>query len=242
VDLPETGALDLPVPSAGVPLGPAGRFLRQVATGPHHPARRRPPLAVQPGGGHRAGRVDRDVDGARARPAPLQDRGRRRLHGDRAVVEDDDVVRAVPPQPGNPRAVDGEPGPRTPAQRPAGQFLDRHVDVVQPGEAGQLLADHRLLQPPLLRRVDVLPVAAAAPARAAVGAGPLDARRRGLEHLDGVGAAEAGVPVLGHPDDHPLAGQAVPDEDDPPLVPGHAVPAVRHRPDGHLELRAGPAR
>jgi hypothetical protein len=61
-----------------------------------------------------------------------------------------------------------------------------------------------------------------------------------LEDVDGVRAAVAGVPVLGHPDDDPLPRQAVPHEDDPPLVPCDAVAAVGDRADRDLELAADP--
>ena len=48
----------------------------------------------------------------------------------------------------------------------------------------------------------------------------------------GVPAPEPGsVPRLGQPDVDELAGQRVPDEDDPPVVPGDAVAAVRDRAD-----------
>jgi hypothetical protein len=197
---------------------------------------------VQRRRGDRAPGVDRDVDGTGTRPSTAENGPRGRLDRDGAVVEDDDVVRAVLAQPRGARPVDGEPRTGAPAQRTAGELLHGHLDVGQPGQAGQLLADDGGLEPALLGGVDVLPVAAAAPSRPAVGTGPLHPRRRRLEHLDRVGAAEAGVPVLGHPHAHPLARQRVPDEDHPALVARHAVTAVRDRPDGHLELGAGPAR
>ena len=53
--------------------------------------------------------------------------------------------------------------------------------------------------------------------------------RRRLEHLDGVGAAERAAAVLGDHGAHPLARQRVPDEHDPAVVAGHAVPAVGDR-------------
>ena len=150
-------------------------------------------------------------------------------------------MRAVPAQARGAGPVDGEPRPRAPPQRSPGQRLDGQVDVVETGQPRELLADDGLLEPALRRGVHVLPVAAAAEPGTAVGTGPLDAVGCGLEDLDGVGAAVAGVAVLGHPDDHALPGQRVPDEDDPALVPRDAVPAVRDRADGHLELGAGPA-
>src|SRR3712207_9086512 len=79
---------------------------------------------------------------------------------------------------------------------------------------------------------DVLPVAAAAAPGPAVRAGPRHPVGRGLEHLDGVGAAEPGLAVLGDPDDDPFPGQRVPHEHDTTLVAGHAVPPPRPRAPG----------
>ena len=61
----------------------------------------------------------------------------------------------------------------------------------------------------------------------------------GGDDLDRVRAAERPRAGLGHPRPDPLTGQCVPDEDDPPLVPGHAVPAVRDRTDAVLRTQAG---
>ena len=123
----------------------------------------------------------------------------------------------------------------------AGLRRHRSHDVVEPGQPRELLADDRRLELPLRGGVDVLPVAATAPAGPAVRAGPLDPVGRGLEDLDGVGAAEARVAVLGDPHDHPLARQGVPDEDDPALVPRNAVPAVGDGTHSDVELGADPS-
>ena len=95
----------------------------------------------------------------------------------------------------------------------------------------QLLGHHRRLEPALRAELDVLEVAAAAQPGPAIGQRDRDPVRTGLEHLDGVRPPEAVVAGVGDRDPHPLARQRVPDEDDPPVVPGHAVPAVRDRPD-----------
>ena len=139
-------------------------------------------------------------------------------------------MRAVPAQPRRARTGRRRTAPATAsaAARP-GSSSTVTVDVVQPGQPGELLADDGGLELAAAR-----PVRRAASRTRRTGPGRCTGRaaRPGpasLEHLDGVGAAEAGVAVLGHPDDDPLAGQRVPDEHDPALVPRDAVPAVRDR-------------
>src|SRR4051794_4430337 len=81
----------------------------------------------------------------------------------------------------------------------------------RPGAAG-------VLQPTWRVEVDVLEVAAATEPRTGDGAAhrhPVRARR---EDLDGVGPPEPVMAVVGDPHHHLLAGQGVPDEEDPALV------------------------
>ena len=78
------------------------------------------------------------------------------------------------------------------------------------------------------------------------GLGPdgLDAVWGGLEDLDGVGPPGPRG-HLSQPGPHRLTGQGVAHEDDAAIRvvhgPGHAVPAVRRRPDGQGELTGTPA-
>jgi hypothetical protein len=77
-------------------------------------------------------------------------------------------------------------------------------------------------------RPDVLPGAAAAAARAEVGARRLDPVRARLQHLDQLGAGEP-PPSLGDPQPHQLSGDRVWHEHRPPV--GQApdrLAAVRH--------------
>ena len=79
----------------------------------------------------------------------------------------------------------------------------------------------------------------------------LDPVSRRREDLDGVGTQEPVLrPAFGHPGAHPLAGEGMPDEDHPALVPGHGEATVGDRPDVEIQLpthpgltaRPGPAR
>src|ERR1700691_6443520 len=88
---------------------------------------------------------------------------------DRAVANLDDLMGAVPAQPRDAIAAHGEPHPGAPAE-PIGiasQRLDDHF-AVDAGDAAQLLADDSGLECPLGRQAGMLPVAAAAAARAGV--------------------------------------------------------------------------
>ena len=126
----------------------------------------------------------------------------------------------------------------------AGRGLDGAVPAGllggEAGEPGELFGDDGDLQPALGAGRDVLPVAAAAPAGAGEGAGRLDAVLGGGQHLDGVGAQEAGVLLaLGDLGDDPLAGERVPDEEHLALVrAGDAVAAVRDGADLDLVVLA----
>ena len=142
---------------------------------------------------------------------------------------------SVPPQPDLALRRDRELGAGAPAQAvlAAGQRLDVHRPL-QPRQARQLLADHCRLQLPLGRQIDVLEVAAAA-ARGihTRGGNPAWGRRA---HLDGIGAHEAAAGAdFGHLGDHPLPRQGMPHEEHLPLVPGHAMPAMRDRADLDLD-------
>ena len=146
----------------------------------------------------------------------------------------------MPAQSGRSLAVDGELDPGAPAQpvAVAGDRLDLHGDV-QARQPRELLADHAGLEAPLLRQVDVLEVAAPAQAGAGIRAGRLDPVLARLEHGHRVAAHEA-LTLLGLGDAHAdaLAREGVPDEDDPALVAGHAVPAVGDGSDLDLDLVA----
>ena len=209
--------------------------------GSHPPLPAHGPLDGDPAGEP----VDRDVRvrgrrptgdrqlGAR-RPRAADDRVHGARRGDRTVVDRHDPMAAVRAEPRPAVVVDGEPGPGPPVQRTARQLLDLdvHLEVSQPP---QLLGDHRRLQRALAGRRRVLPVAAAAAAGHRDRARRLDPLRRGDQHRHRVAAAERAAPVLGHRDDHPLAGQRVPHEHHAALVPRDAVAAVRDRPDLDLE-------
>ena len=108
--------------------------------------------------------------------------------GDQALVDGDDVVRAVPAQPGHavrPHRVlhprpPAQPRVRLPVSGPlarglliAGQGLDRDR-AVQARQPLELLPDHGRLELPLGGQRGVLPVAAAAGPGARVPAGRLD--------------------------------------------------------------------
>ena len=187
---------------------------------------------------HRAARVDHHVDLARGEPAPehgVERAGR----GERAVGDGQHVVAAVGAQARAALVVDGEPHPRAPAQRAAGQLLDLDLPV-HACEPRQLLGQHLRLPAALRGRRDVLQVAATAATRPRPGAGrghPVGRRR---EHGDGVGPAEPAAGVLVDDRAHPLPRQRVPYEHDPPVVAGHAVPAVGDGVDLQLQYPVGP--
>ena len=89
-------------------------------------------------------------------------------------------------------------------------------------------------------RRDVLEVAAAAAARAGVRAGRLDpiAGTRQSTSTASARRNRASSPPSVTSDPDPLPRDRVPDEDHPPVVPGHAVSAVRDRPDLDLDRRS----
>ena len=164
---------------------------------------------------------------------------------DQAVVDLDDVTRAVHPQAvGAAGEVDVlHAGPPTQAQIDVGVVAgDRfhhevghervgRIEVSQPHE---LLADDGRLQLALGRERDVLEVAAAAEVGTGVLAGRRDPVWRGGQDRHGVAAPEpVSLGALGDLDDHLLAGQCVPGEHDPalPRKPDDEVAAVRDRPD-----------
>ena len=127
----------------------------------------------------------------------------------------------MPPRPTANRTRVRQPSPSV----VAGQRLDRHL-AVEAGDPAQLLADDRGLEPALGRQAGVLPVAAAAAAGRACGQRRLDPVGRGGQDLHRVGPGEPGG-GLGDLGQHPLAGQRVPDEDDPARrLPGHAPAAL----------------
>ena len=112
------------------------------------------------------------------------------------------------------------------------------------GDAVHRVPEDLGLEPALVRDHDVAELGAAH-GRATRGVGAQHVRELplvdaaelgGPQHLHDVAAPEAG-PVLGLGQGHPdlLAGHGVAHEDDPPLVPGHAVAAVGHGPDLHLD-------
>ena len=91
------------------------------------------------------------------------------------------------------RLVDGELDPGAPAQpRPSSPGTgSTSTSTSSPAIRGELLAHDGGLEPRWCSRSSVLEVAAAAQARARhTGTARLDPARRGLEHLDGVGAQE----------------------------------------------------
>ncbi len=98
-----------------------------------------------------------------------------------------------------------------------------------------MLGDAERLQASLGPDLDVLEVAAAAATGAGVRAGGIDAVGGGTQDLDGV-RPQVGGGAGGDLGPHPLAGQAVADEDHLAVGrPGHAAPAGG---DGtHLELQ-----
>src|SRR5690348_15164891 len=173
--------------------------------------------------------------------------------GDRAFADADDLVRAVRPQPG--RAVrayrvlharaPAQAGAWLPGTGPlaagtlvAGQGLDRDL-VVQARQPPELLADHGGLEVPLGGQRGVLPVAAAAAARAGVRARRLDPVRGRGEDLHRLGPGEPRRD-LGDPGHDRLARQRVPDEHHRPVLrPGDAPAAVGHVRSGQLDDLAG---
>ena len=131
--------------------------------------------------------------------------------------------------------------PRAPAEAAAlvvaRSGLHRDVEV-ELGQPLQLLRQDGLLPGALTRQRHVGELTATDAARTGRRPGGLDAVGRRVEDLDGVGPPELrGVAEVRQPRPDPLAGQRVPDEDDPPLVPRDAVPAVGDGPD--LELDEG---
>jgi hypothetical protein len=153
--------------------------------------------------------------------------------GDEAVRDRDDLVRPVLAQAGASLVVDGELHTRPPTQAVLaareGLDGDLHVDSRQPRE---LLADDGRLEIPLVRKRSVLEVATPTAPGTRIRARPVHAVRRGGEDLDGVAAEEPAVlPALGDRHPNALAGQRMPDEDDPSIDPGDAVSAVGDRTD-----------
>ena len=128
-----------------------------------------------------------------------------------------------------PSLVDGQPHPVPPAQRAAGQLLHRRpaarsrpagcscsastVAFSARCAAGSTCCRSQPPQPP----------ARAQPHGAGTRSGD------GAQHRDRVGPAERAAAVLVDDRAHPLARQRVPHEHHPPVVAGHAVPAVRDR-------------
>ena len=72
----------------------------------------------------------------------------------------------------------------------------------------------------------MLEVTPAAPARTGDRAADRNPVGRGVENLDRITAPETRVTRIGQPDPDAFPRQSVPDEDDPSVVPGHAVAAV----------------
>ncbi len=94
--------------------------------------------------------------------------------GDQALVDLDHLVRAMAAQASDPVPVNGKGDDGTPGQAALVTVDGLNLDLpVEPGDAAELLADHRRLELPLGRQARVLPVAAAAAARCGV-----TARRR----------------------------------------------------------------
>ncbi len=119
----------------------------------------------------------------------------------------------------------------------SGHRLDRDARL-DPRQPRQLLGDARRLQAPLRGRGHVLEVAAAATARAGVGARRLHPVGRRGEDLNRVGP-QVGRGGARDPGTHALAGQRVADEDDLPVGrPGHAAATARHRAGFELEQRS----
>jgi len=142
-------------------------------------------------------------------------------------------------------AVDRESGSAPPPQHTTGHLLNgelgREFAVIQLTESDQLFAQHGGLELALSIMVSVLPVATTALARTSNWTRRRHPPGRRLVNLDGIGSAVPGMAVLGHEHGDLLAWEGVPDEDHAPLVPGHAVPAVSHRPDLDIEAPAQPA-
>ncbi len=156
---------------------------------------------------------------------------------DRATVEVLEPVGAVLVEPDGSVAVDREAHPGAPAQTLEAPGDRLHLDgALDPGQLTQELGDAGGLQAPLGGELHVLEVAAAAPARAGVGARSRHPVRGRPQDLDGVSApVRAGL--RGDPRHHPLAGQRVPDEDDLAVGgPGHAPAAPGDGADLELEL------
>ena len=155
---------------------------------------------------------------------------------------------AVPPEADRAVPVYGEAHPAAPAEPVAvtGHRLDLDgaVDSRQPR---QLLRDAEGLEPALRAELDVLEVAAPTSAGTGVRARGDDAVGRGGQDLDGVGPQVGGRPG-GHAGPDPLAGEAVPDEDDSAVrSPRHAAatggdgPGVELQQAGLVRGGHGPA-
>ena len=95
--------------------------------------------------------------------------------GQGAVGDRLEVVGPVAVEPHPPGAVDGEPHPGAPPQSTGstGHLLDHHRHV-DPGQSSELLGHQGLLQIPLGREGDVLPVAPPTPPGPGQGTGRLD--------------------------------------------------------------------
>src|SRR5580704_1613016 len=189
-------------------------------------------------------RADDDLDRRGVRPGALRDAqvadaGVR----DQAVVDGDDLVRAMFPQARHSVITDRELDPGSPAESrlaaglAAGHRLDGDL-AVDAGHPPQLLPDHGGLQGALRGEAGVLPVAAAAAAGVRVRARRGHPVLRRLADLDGVRPREPGRD-LGHPGDDPLAWQRVPDEQHgKPRRPGDAPAALRDVLGRHLDSLA----
>ncbi len=121
----------------------------------------------------------------------------------------------------------------------AAERLDGDL-VIDAGHPVQRVGQHLPFELPLVRELDVTELGAArALLRRAV-------ERRGRphvrlpvrgrpQHLDGVGAPELRLRVIGHDRTDELAGDRIRDEDHPPLVPGDHDPAVGYVGDLQLD-------
>ncbi len=233
-------------PALGDPRHRTGHRLRTAQIGDHlgpaipvHPG---PPLGVN-GQPHTAAPAPDQFPGpVITRPPAIRNRGgsRHRTAGHR---------RAVRPRRDDRRVADGHRSgerprrirARCPAQRPEIHRNRFDDDLgLPPGQPPQLLGDHHRLQPALRLGGGVGEITAARAADTrdrAQGRYPV---RRRLQDLERLGAAEGAATVLGHPDPYQFPGQTVPDEQHPPLVPGHAEAAVPGWAEAYLQFGSAP--
>ncbi len=144
-----------------------------------------------------------------------------------ALGKQDELLGAVAAQARPSGVVEVVAHPPAPAQR-CRLHLEHVAGEVVAGKVAKQFCNHLALQLAAVCGLDVLEVAPPAASGDRAGRGdPVQARPL---HRNDVGSCEP-LADLGDPHVHQLAGEGVPDEDHPALVPGDEVSAVGDLPD-----------